>query len=70
MYQHHSLINPVRVYITEIIYLSKIRNEYQDNLEILWDAEKTLINFCWWQNYYRKKRRLSFRVDMAILITK
>ena len=27
MYQHHSLINPVRVYITEIIYLNKLSNE-------------------------------------------
>ena len=94
MYQHPTLINPIRIYITDIVYLSKLENrvnfkiiflinlsqviylsnilfnKYHQHLEIHWDAEKTLINFCIWQNKYRKVRNINTQVDMAILITK
>ncbi len=69
MYQHTSLINPLRIYLTDIIYISELNEHETQDLHVIWDAEKTLSNFCSWQNSLVKTKSLA-KPDVSILITK
>lgn len=67
LYQHPTLVNPIRIYITDIVYLSKLKS---DGFEVGWEAEKVLNDFCSWQLRYKRQHNLRSRVDAAILLTK
>ena len=70
MYQHPTIINPVRLFITDLVYLSKLDVSAQKNFEIVWDAERTLDSFCQWQVTYRMRSANRASVDAAILLTR
>ncbi|RNA19970.1 A disintegrin and metallo ase with thrombospondin motifs 20, partial [Brachionus plicatilis] len=75
LYQHPTLINPIRVYISDIIYEHEIeepsyREETLKKLGNEWEAEKLLSKFCRWQYNYRKWKNINKQIDVAILITK
>ncbi len=69
MYQHPSIVNPLRIYLTDIIYISDLDEHEAQDLHVIWDAEKTLSNFCSWQNSLVTARGLT-KPDVSILITK
>ena len=64
VFKHPSLSRPIQLIISDIIYLD---SSYH-TLNVTWDAEKTLDDFCAWQFNYRQKTKFEF--DMALLITK
>jgi hypothetical protein len=41
-----------------------------DKLEITWDAEKVLNNFCYWQHELRRSKNMHAAADMVLLLTK
>jgi hypothetical protein len=61
-------VNPVRIYIADIVYLSKLENNR--HLDFGWEAEKVLAEFCNWQVEYRRETGIRHKVDAAILLTK
>ncbi len=69
MYQHPSIVNPVRIYLTDIVYISDLDQKAIENLHIVWDAEKTLSSFCSWQNNFVLANNM-VKPDLSILITK
>jgi hypothetical protein len=70
LYQHSSLVNPVRIYIVDIVYLSKLESSHRRSVDFGWEADRVLSEFCSWQTEYRREVGIQHKVDAAILLTK
>jgi hypothetical protein len=62
----------VRIYIADIVYLSKLdaSSSHFKSFDVGWEAERVLSEFCAWQSEYRREANIKLKVDAAILLTK